>query len=306
MKKAFIENLNDLMANHADLITVTADMGFSVFEEMQIKYKDRFFNTGVTEQASIGFCAGLALSGYKVFFYAQAAFATMRCFEQVRLDLAVNELNVKIIGVNAGFSLNQLGASHFAIEDVGLMRLLPGMTVLTPGDPNEMKWAVTEAYKIKGPVYIRYSKIGNTVIHDKKTRFALGKPVLVQDGSDGVLFASGGILETALKVQQYLKTKKIKLALYSVPTVKPLNKKIILDIVRKKKYIFTLEEHNIIGGLGSAIAELLAESKTQHTLKRLGVSDRYTHVTGSIDYLLDLNGLSPKKISAQILKSLTE
>src|SRR3989338_9865230 len=162
MKKAYIDTLTALMRSHNDIITITADMGFSVYENLQKEFPTRFYNTGVTEQAAIGFSTGLALSGYTVFFYAQAAFATMRCFEQVRLDVGYNNLNVKIIGTNAGVSLNQLGVSHFAIEDIGLMRLLPNMKIFSPGDPSEMEWSMDQAYKINGPAYVRFTKTGGT------------------------------------------------------------------------------------------------------------------------------------------------
>src|SRR5258708_5409423 len=155
MRTAFIQRLISLMHEHEDIITLTVDMGFSVFEDIQKQFPKRFINTGVTEQSSMSIAAGFALSGYKVFFYAQAPFATMRCFEQIRLDIAYNNLNVTIVGAASGFSSNQLGVSHFALEDVALMRLLPGMTIFTPGDPIESEWATIKAYEINGPVYIR-------------------------------------------------------------------------------------------------------------------------------------------------------
>lgn len=300
MKTAYINTLTELMRKDKKLITITADMGFSVYEAMQKEFPERFINTGVTEQATTSFAAGLALTGYKVFYYAQGIFATTRCFEQVRLDVAYQRLNVKIVGVNAGFSLNQLGASHFALEDVALMRTLPGMTIFTPGDPIEMNWAVKKAYEIDGPTYLRYTKMGNTVFHKKGVRLAVGEPFKLLNGKDGTIFVSGGILESAMKVAEELKKQNISIGVYSVPTVKPLNEKIYLRIIKKTKHIFTLEEHSIVGGLGSAISELISENNVKCCLHRLGAPDKFTSVAGSIEYLHDYNDLSVGKLTKSI------
>ena len=304
MKTAYLKTLTELMRKDKKLITITADMGFSVYEEMQKEFPERFINTGVTEQGSMSFAAGMALADYKVFIYAQGIFITMRCLEQVRLDVAYNHLNVKIIGVNCGFSLNQLGVSHFALEDVALMRMLPGMTIFTPGDPMEMKWAVKKAYEIDGPTYLRFTKMGNTVIHTNKTKFVMGEPVKLTQGKDATFFVSGGILEIAKEVILQLKKQNINIALYSVPTIKPLNEKIYIEIMKQSKYVFTLEEHSIIGGLGSAVAELISENNLQTSLVRLGTPDKFTSITGSMEYLLKYNQLSSVQIAQTIKKQL--
>ncbi len=300
MKQAFIDSLTDIMRKKSEVISVTADMGFSVYESMQKEFPTRFINTGVTEQASASFVAGLALTGSKVFFYAQAAFITMRCFEQVRLDLGYNFLNVKLIGVNAGFSLNQLGVSHFAQEDVGLMRLIPRMTIFTPANAVEMRWAVNRAYAIDGPVYIRYSKVQASPSYSEGVTIRAGEPYQVSKGKDGVLIVSGGLLETAFEAVAELKKNGINLSLYSMPTVKPINLKIILKLLRSAKVAFVLEEHSVIGGLGSSLAEIVAENGIKTRVIRLGIQDIFTGVTGSIPYLLDRNGLSKNKIIAKI------
>lgn len=304
MKTAFINSLVRLMDKYPDIITVTADMGFDVFEDLQKKYPNRFFNTGVTEQGSMSFASGMALSGYKVFFYAQAAFATMRCFEQVRLDVAYNNVNVKIIGTNAGVSLNQLGVSHFAVEDIGLMRLLPNMKIFSPGDPSEMEWSMNQAYKIRGPAYVRFTKTGGIPIHSRKIKIQLGKVVKMKTGTDGVFFVTGGLLSMAISVVENLRKKGISLSLYSVPTIKPIDKNLIIKEARIKKFMITLEEHYITGGLGSAVGEVLAEKKVAIELLRFGFPDKFTSVTGSNDYLLAYNGLSIEKIKKTLEEKL--
>lgn len=300
MRTAFVDTLTELMNQHDDIVCITADMGFSVFEDIQKRFPKRFFNTGVTEQSSIGLATGLSLSGYTVFFYAQAAFATMRCFEQVRLDVGYNHVNVKIVGTAAGFSLNQLGVSHFATEDVGLMRLIPKMTVFTPGDPEEAHWSTKKAYATAGPVYIRLTKGGTPVVHKKKLHIDIGDVIELTHGKDLTLLVSGSLLPRAMEVSDLLAKKNIKISVYSVPTIKPHNERQMLQILKKSSAICTFEEHSIIGGLGSLVSEILAEAGATKKFKRLGVVDTFTGVTGSHEFLLDYNNLSAGKLVHEI------
>jgi len=293
MKQAFIDELELLMSENKNIVTITADMGYSVFEGIQKKFPKRFFNTGITEQSSTSIAAGLALMGHEVYFYAQAPFITMRNFEQVRLDLAYNNLNVKLIGTNAGVSLNQLGVSHFAVEDVAIMRLLPNFTVLTPGSPKEMKWCMRKSHTIKGPTYLRFTKSGTEDIKD----------IPVVDGTDGVFLVSGGLLKTASKIIMELRKKNINLALYSVPIVSPINKKQFIERV-KNLPIFTLEEHSTVGGLGTIVSEIIVDLRMHNPVTKFGLEHKFIHVTGSIEYLLKTNGIDAKKIQATIIKQI--
>lgn len=301
MRMAFVETLTDLMRKHEDIITITPDMGFSVFEELQHEFPNRFFNTGVTEQSTIGLSTGLAMTGYKVFVYAQSIFLTLRSFEQVRLDVAYHHANVKIIGTAAGFWLNQLGVSHFALEDVGAMRMLPGMTILTPGDPKEAVWATEKAYETAGPVYIRLGKPDRTFIHTKKVVCEIGDILQIIKGDKSVLLVSGGMLPKAIEVATVLKKYNIPLSIYSVPTIKPINKKQLISLFNKYSNVFTLEEHSVVGGLGSAIAEFIVDNHI-YTVKfhSFGTPDQFIHTTGSREYLLEQSGLSSSHLVKQI------
>lgn len=301
MKKAFIDSLTKLMEKDDKVIVVTADMGFSVFEDIQKRFPKRFFNTGITEQASISFAAGLAMSGFKVYFYAQAPFISMRCLEQVRLDIAYNQLDVKLIGSNSGFSLNQYGVSHFGLEDVAIMMTLPKMTIFTPADSVEMTKSMEESYKIKGPVYIRMTKTGNQTIHKKNIN--INNPILMNKGNDGLLLVSGGLLGRAIQMVASLKKENINLSLYSCPLIKPMSTDIIL-LISKFKKVFTLEEHSIIGGFGSIIANLIIDNDLKVKLTKFALPDDYLHVAGTIDYLLDESGLSVKTIIKKIKQKL--
>jgi len=293
MKQAFIEALTNLMEKDSNVIVITADMGFSVFEDIQKRFPKHFFNTGITEQSSTSIAAGLALMGHEVYFYAQAPFITMRNFEQVRLDLAYNNLNVKLIGTNAGVSLNQLGMSHFAVEDVALMRLLPHMTVFTPGSPEEMTWCIQKAHSIHGPTYLRFTKNGTENAED----------IPVVDGNDGVLFVSGGLLQVARVIVENLKKRNIHLALYSVPIVWPFNTKQFVKQA-KKLPIFTLEEHSVVGGLGTIVSEAVVDLRMKNTVTKFGLNHKFIHVTGSIEYLLKTNGICKEKIQSTIIKQI--
>lgn len=293
MKQVFIETLEQLMTENKNIVTMTADMGYSVFESIQKKFPKRFFNTGITEQSSTSVAAGLALMGHEVYFYAQAPFITMRNFEQVRLDLAYNNLNVKLIGTNAGVSLNQLGVSHFAVEDVAIMRLLPNFTVFTPGSLKEMSQCMQKAHSIKGPTYLRFTKSGSEEI----------KGLPITDGTDGVLFVSGGLLKTAYEIVTELKKKNIHLSLYSVPIVSPFNRKQFIKQAQNLP-LFTLEEHSVIGGLGTIISEAVVDLRMKNIVTKFGLEHKFIHVTGSIDYLLKSNGIDSKKIVGMIARQI--
>lgn len=301
MRSAFLETIISLMKEHDDIVTLTADMGFSVFEDMQKKFPKRFINMGVTEQSTVGIATGLALSGFKVYFYAQAPFVTMRCFEQIRLDVAYNQVDVKIVGVASGFCSNQLGISHFALEDVALMKLLPNITIFTPGDPLEARWATKESYAIHGPTYIRLTKSGSPFIHTQKQTFKVGKGVTLRQGKDASLFVSGSLLPMAIEIHKLLAKKNIVCTIISMPTIKPIDRNLILSQAKKTHALFTLEEHSIIGGLGSTVAEILAEERANAIFYRFGTPDRFTSITGAQDYLLKYNGLSATAIATTIL-----
>lgn len=305
MRNAFLNTLSNIMQENENIVVITADMGFSVFEGLQRKFPKRFFNTGVTEQSSIGVAVGLAMSDYRVFFYAQAPFATMRCMEQVRLDVAYNKVNVKIVGVAAGFSLNQLGVSHFALEDVGLMRLLPNMTIFTPGDPYEAAWATRQAYEIDGPAYIRITTGNSPLIHKDKLSIKVGRGLKIIEGKDLTILVSGSLLPLGKEIVRSLKKKKIEASLISFPTFKPIDKELILKEAKNTGRIFTLEEHSVIGGLGSSVAEILAESNINPKFFRFGAPDKFTDITGSQIFLLDYNGLSKDSIVSSILSFIT-
>ncbi len=305
MRSKFIDTTIELMRKNKNIFFLTADMGYGALEGLSEEFPDRFINVGVSEANAAGIAAGLALSGYRVIFYAQASFATMRCFEQVRLDIASNNLDVKIVGTSAGFTLCQYGVSHFAMEDVGLMRLLPNMKILCPGDILEAELATKFALKNQGPFYLRIGRTNNgpdVKVHSKNT-LDISRIIKIKDGKNVALITSGSMMLTALKVKDVLESKGVSTALFSVPMVKPIDQTGIKKIQDKFKMIVSIEEHYITGGAGSAIEEVITGRNGAKLLK-LGNPDIFLHVTGSRDYLLSKCGLSPVKIASRVMSGL--
>ena len=281
MRTTFINTLKELARKDDRIFLLTADMGYSVLESFRDEFPDRFLNTGIAEQNTIGVASGLAMSGKIVYVYSIIPFVTMRCFEQIRLDLAYNNTNVKLIGVGAGFTYGSFGASHHAIEDIAIMRSIPNMTVLCPGDPIETEQLVLRSYETYGPMYIRLGKNGEPKIHPDGTIIQIGKAVHVTRGDDLILITTSNTLETAKKWVDEWKQEGVKVNLVSMPTIKPFDKTTTLELINRDIQIITLEEHNIIGGLGSAVSEIIAESGKKVIFRRIGIPDTFSHYIGS-------------------------
>jgi len=307
MRGTFVNTLMKMMEKDKSILVVSADMGFNTFEALRDKFPERFINTGVSEADAAGISAGLAQSGYTVFLYAQASFVTLRCFEQIRLDIASNNLNVKIVGTSSGFTLSQYGVSHFALEDVAAMRALPNMTVLCPGDLYEAGEVTKLSCSFKGPAYIRIGRTNSdrdVYIHSNRPKLKIGDPIVVEKGSGPVIVSTGSMLFFAKELVEKLNTKKIKPLLVSLPTVKPLNERKILGLFRRNGTIYVLEEHTAIGGLGSAISEIVTDRGLPYRVVRLGTGDKFLHVAGTREYLLGLHGLTVNKIVARIMRDM--
>ena len=289
-----METLKELARQDERVFLLTADMGYSVFETFRDEFPDRFLNTGIAEQNTIGIAAGLASRGKIVFVYSIIPFVTMRCFEQIRLDLAYNKSNVKIVGVGAGFTYGSLGSSHHALEDISIMRSLPNMTVLCPGDPIEARELIKQSYKHTGPVYIRLGKNGEPKIHPEDKKIPLGKAIEISTGDDLILITTSTMLETGKRWVDEWKDEGVSASLVSMPTMKPFDTESIKKFIRSNIPIISLEEHNIIGGLGSAIAEVIADTGIGVKFLRLGINDRFSHFVGGHDYQKQKSNLTEK------------
>lgn len=302
MRKTFINTLVELARVDDRIFLITPDIGYSVLEVFMKEFPDRFLNVGVAEQNAVGIAAGMALNGLIPYVYTINPFVCMRPFEQIRVDVAYMNTNVRIVGVGAGFSYGSAGATHHSIEDIAIMRVLPNMTVICPGDPWEVTEAVKASVDYKGPMFFRLGKHGEPVINNPKTIFKIGKAIKVRSGKDLSIITTSNTLEIGNNICEILKQKKISSSLISMHTMKPFDVKIINALLKTGKPIFTIEEHNIIGGLGSAVSEVIAESGFNPLFKRFGVNDMFSHYVGGHDYIRSKFGITKEKISKSILK----
>jgi len=309
MRTAFIKTLMESAEKDENIYLLTGDLGFSVFEDFTRKFPERYINCGVAEQNMIGVAAGLALSGKKPIVYSIIPFIVMRPFEQIRNDICIQNLDVKIVGVGGGLSYGSLGSTHHAIEDLAIMRALPRMAVLAPADPIETALSVKAMLKLKGPVYLRLGKSKEENIHQKPFKFKIGKGNVVKNGKDITIIGTGPIVKSAILAAELLeKENNLSIRIISMPTLKPLDKNIIIKAAKETKAIFTVEEHNIIGGLGEGVATILAEfSNKKVSFKRIGINDHFVKKVGNQNYLKEKEGISPngiKKIIEQIWKKI--
>ncbi len=304
MRKTFIKTLLKEAKEDTDIFLITGDLGFMALEEFRDLGSKQFLNIGVAEQNMIAFAAGLALTGKKVYTYSIVPFITMRPFEFVRNDICYHNLDVTLVGPGAGFSYSYNGPTHYGLEDISVMRSLPNMVVVCPGDPVEVKNATLASLKRKGPMYIRLGKAGEPVLHKKGMNFKLGKAFEMQKGKDITLIATGNILQNTAEAGRELKKQGIDARVLSMHTIKPIDRVAILKAAKETKNIITIEEHSIIGGLGSAVAEVLAENNQSIKFKRLGVTDVYPKVIGSQKFLRGMYSLSVEKIVAEAKKTL--
>jgi len=303
MRDAFIKTLIEEARKNENIYLITPDLGFSVLEEFAAEFPDRFMNVGIAEANAVNIAAGLALSGKIVYIYSIIPFITMRPFEQIRVNLAYMNTNVRLVGVGAGLTYAYLGATHHAIEDLAIMRSLPNMTVFSPSDPWEVKCAIKESVGHNGPIYFRLGKKGEPVISNTKSKFSFKKANFIKYGDDVNILFTGNASDIAMEVYDSLIKDNIRgVNLISIHTIKPFDSNLINQIIQAGKPIFTIEEHSIIGGLGSIVSEYIAESDQNPIFKRFALPDEYSHFVGSQKYLREKLGFTSKKIIEDIEK----
>ena len=301
MRYAFIKTLAHIAARNPRVMLLTGDLGFTVFEGFRGRFPKQFINVGVAEQNMMGVAAGLALSGKIVVAYSIATFASMRPFEQIRNDIASHNASVVVVGTGAGLSYGHASITHHAIEDIAIMRTIPGMTILCPGDPVEASWATRQAIKLRRPVYLRLGMKGEPSLYTRKPNLTIGSGSILAKGKTVALVATGNIVGNALAATHLLQKNHIHPTVVSMHTIKPFDEKLVRTLAASHRLIVTVEEHNVIGGLGSAVAEVLAQTKNPKAqLLRLGIPDRFVFEKGSQQYLRGIVGLSPEKIAKTI------
>lgn len=286
MRKAFISRLIELAGEDENIFLLVGDIGFGLVEPFADRFPDRYINIGIAEQNMASIATGLALSGKNVFCYSIANFPTIRCVEQIRNDICVHNANVTIAAGGTGLIYGALGTTHHTTEDIAIMRALPNMTVVVPGDPLEASSATKVIGKHSGPCYLRLGRTGDPAVYREEPDFQIGRAITVLEGRDITLIASGGLLYNALQAAEELAGKGIKARLLSMPVIKPLDNDAVLAAAREIGAIITIEEHSIIGGLGSAVAEALAEAGIPNlAFKRMGIPDEFCGHVGNQDYL---------------------
>jgi len=303
MKHAFVNTLLQLAAEDESIWLVTGDIGYGVLTPFWERFPGRFVNAGIAEQAMTGLAAGLALEGKTVFVYSIANFPSLRCLEQIRNDCACHSANVKIVSVGAGFAYGAQGMTHHGTEDAAVLRAIPGVTVVTPCDPLEAAAATRAAAAIPGTCYLRLGRGGEPVLHRSTPDLQTGRALQLIGGARVAMFAAGAIAAEALKARAALAEKGLAPAVYSVPFLKPMDAGLIHRAAHQYDLIVTVEEHGILGGLGGAVAERLAEMERHARLLRIGL-DGCDSMVGSQAYLRERHGLSAGRIAQRIWEAM--
>lgn len=304
MRDTVVKTLIELGKQDKNIELITGDLGFGVLKSFWETLPDQFVNAGIAEQNMTGVAAGMALEGKKVFTYSIGNFPTLRCLEQIRNDCAYHNANVNIICVGGGYVYGSLGMSHHATEDIAILRALPDVTVICPGDPVEAALAVKKIANTQGTCYLRLGRGGEKNVNTVIKEFEIGKAYKLRDAKDipkkAAIFSTGAILEETSKACDMLEEQGIAVEQYSFPSVKPIDSNVIKDCAERFDNIFTVEEHNIVGGFGSAVAEVLAESDGRAKLHRIGINDFYCIEVGSQAYLREQVGINADGIVRKV------
>ncbi len=298
-RESFGKALVELGKENENVVVLTADLAgatkTSLFEK---EFPDRFINVGIAEQNMIGISAGLATTGKIPFASTFAMFAAGRAYDQIRNSVAYPKLNVKICGTHAGVTVGEDGATHQMLEDLSLMRSIPNMTVLCTSDDVQTRWAIKEMAKIDGPVYIRLARVATPVIYNENQKFEIGKMVQIGDGTDATVFATGVEVAEALKAKEELEKENINIRVVDVHTIKPIDREMIIKCARETKKLITIEDHSIIGGLGTAVCEVLSEEYPTKVV-RMGMQDRFGK-SGKAEQLLKYFKLDSEAIIEKV------
>ncbi|WP_213422568.1 transketolase family protein [Bhargavaea massiliensis] len=304
MRDTFVKTLIEIAKEDKNVHLITGDLGFGVLKPFWEQLPDQFTNAGIAEQNMTSFAAGLALEGKTVFTYSIGNFPTLRAVEQIRNDCAYHDANVKIVCIGGGFVYGSLGMSHHATEDLSIIRALPNVTVLAPGDLIEAEHATRAIYNHKGTCYLRLGRGGEKRIHDKIDDFQIGKAIKIKGGEKVAIFSTGAIFDEALEASEILSKEGINPALYTFPTVKPIDRLTIEECAKNFDLIVTVEEHNVVGGFGSAVSEVTAELVgTKARVLKVGLNDMYSSIVGSQKYLRGVYGMSASQIAEKVLEN---
>ena len=304
MRNAFADEMTKLAHQDKRVVLLSGDIGNKLFDKFKAVDERRFYNCGIAEANMMGVAAGMALSGLRPVIYTITPFTTTRCFEQIRIDACYHKAPVVIVGTGSGLSYAELGPTHHSLEDMAILRTLPGMRVIAPCDSAELRLALQAALHEDGPVYIRIGKKGEPAIHPQMPDFKIGKAIVIREGTDVALLGAGTIMTEVLKAADLLKANGISAEVVSFHSIKPLDAASLALVSSRVKLVATIEEHGLIGGLGSAVAEWRAAANVATPLLCFGTPDEFMHEVGSQEYARTKYGLTSNDIAARILAAL--
>lgn len=301
MRNSFADEITKLAQEDDRIVLLSADIGNRLFDSFKERYPHRFYNCGVAESNMIGVAAGLAMTGLRPICYTIANFITYRCMEQIRVDLCYHHQPVTIVGTGAGLSYASLGATHHTCEEMGMLRLLPGLVVIAPADQTEVRCALRASLKQDAPVYMRIGKKGEPCIHKTEPDFQIGHAITLCEGEKICLLSIGNMLPTCMEVATTLTQSGNSTSVVSFHTLKPLDKNFLKKVFKKFRIVATVEEHSVLGGLGGSIAEWLSENPEPQTrFIRFGTRDEFLHRTCNQQSARSFFDLSPKAITKKI------
>lgn len=298
-RESYGEALLELGKENKNVVVFDADLSSATKTSIFAKeFPERFFDMGIAEQNMMSTAAGMSTCGKIPYVSTFAVFAAGRAYDQIRNSICYPNLNVKICATHAGITVGEDGATHQMIEDISLMRTLPNMTVISTSDDTQTKWAVKEISKIQGPVYLRLARLATPKIYEENQKFEIGKAVQIGDGIDATVFATGVTVAEALKTQEILKEKGIEIRVVDIHTIKPIDKEMIIKCAKETKRLISIEDHSIIGGIGSAISEVLTEEYPAK-LERMGIKDTFGK-SGKAEKLMQYFGITAKDLEEKL------
>lgn len=304
MRNTYLKEVYNLAAKDRNVLSLVADNGMIVYDDFRRDFPEQYFNFGISEGHMITAAAGMASCGKIPFAYTIGAFLAYRSFEFIRLDVCLQKMNVKIVGIGAGMSYGYLGPTHHTTEDIAVLRTLPNLTLLSPASAKETKALVNYAYELNGPVYIRLGNNLKEELYPEDVRVIPGKGTVLKEGNDIVIFSTGDITYHVMTAAKRLEEEGIHATVISMHTIKPFDSQLVVDMAQRSTKLFTVEEHSIIGGLGSAVAEVLADNGCSAGLKRIGLNDVFAHGYGNQEQVRKANGLDADGIYNSIKNNL--
>jgi len=305
MRNAFAKEMTRLAGENEKIVLLSGDIGNRLFDEYKQKFPSRFYNCGVAEANMISVAAGMAMCGLRPVTYTIASFTTARCFEQIRVDVAYHNLPVVIVGVGGGLSYAENGATHQSCEDIALMRTLPNMKVVCPGDAFEAAAALSRVMEQDGPVYLRLGKKGEPLVHQARPGLTIGKSLTISEGREVRLIATGNMLPTAVEAAKKLNGQGIAAGVESLHTVKPLDEEMLRSAFSEARLVAVIEEHSVIGGVGAAVAQwLTGEPCAKARFLQFATPDSFLHKAGKQQYARQSFGLTADNICAKVMQAL--